>query len=172
MVDAANQTLKDELDKRREAAELIAGAHGAITGEDVGGGGGGGRGGGGRGGGGGGGSDPAACLLKFQQGLLVFTSALLAAIFIGWPHYAVWFKTETHGFDTGQALIAWTADLLVVTAVLATLAAFVTQLCRKSIDSWSSGAGIVSAFLTALAVVSGGLAAGPYLLSAWARGFG
>ena len=70
---------------------------------------------------------PAKGLLKFQEGVIVFSSAIMGALFIGWPNLS----------STDRVPVGLYEDLLqhlAITVALAMLAAFVTHLSWSTIN--------------------------------------
>lgn len=124
--------------------------------------------------------------LKFHEGLLVFSSAIIAAIFIGWPNSynivdyeragtnaARGELTKVFGDNTAPDIYLHVLSFIVVTAILTAVAAFLSQVWQKHINkaNWRNRTGLKSTgvvgLLTIVAIASGAWAGAPLVANAW-----
>jgi hypothetical protein len=109
--------------------------------------------------------EPSTALLRFHQALLVFGSALLSALLIGFPD-AKTIELKIGGYD-GARLYAHTLTNLVWMIAVAGIVAFLTQVFQPQVNAKGFSAGNslfwLFAVLTAGALAFGIRAAWPYL---------
>jgi len=114
---------------------------------------------------------PSAALLRFHQALLVFASALLSALLIGFPSAGT-IKTTVGGYG-GEQLYAHTMAYLTGMIAIAGVLAFLAQILQESIDRKGFSAANIMLWLfgllTAAALGCGIAAAWPFLADMAAR---
>lgn len=92
-----------------------------------------------------GGSKPSRALLKFHEGMLVFCSAVLAAIFISWPHAVALVVRDPRNVEeptpTPEAalrlaeFLPHAAQFLIICIAATAILALATQLLQKQLDT-------------------------------------
>ena len=115
---------------------------------------------------------PAVGLLRFQQGMLVFASAIIAALFAGWPKSDF---TETYWlfgrYLVGRDALAWVLEWLVCCVILGTVTAILTQINRDGVETLGKGRGLGLTVLTVGSAAFGFLAALPFVFGAFRHAY-